>query len=151
MVPQNPILLRLQIKYPLLQIHSSGNGMVTLLFMKSLIRKKQEGGRMVSGKLTENGLLIKRLVLKKVGIFVSFAPSRNGSNFPNPEDGRNMQESTAKSRKRTFPYDGQEAEVLFPFEGSENPTNFKYENTYWLFINQRGPSRISSIFDDCFL
>lgn len=148
-VPQNPILLPtadpkstyLADPFP---VEWNGD---TFLFYEEFDKKKQKG-RIGCGKLTENGLVDQRVVLEEDWhLSYPFSCEQDGEHFLIPESADNGK--IYRYRATDFPYVWARGEVFFPFEGYD-PTIFKYENKYWLFINQRLHPRISP-FDELFL
>jgi len=149
MVPQNPILLPtsnpkstyLADPFP---VEWNGD---TFLFYEEFDKKKQKG-RIGCGKLTENGLVDQRLVLEEDWhLSYPFGTQQDGEHFLIPESAEHGK--IYRYRATDFPYEWARGEVFFPFEGYD-PTIFKYENKYWLFINQRRHPGISP-FDELFL
>jgi len=148
-VPKNPMLL------PVAEPKTSyladpfpvEYGGDTFLFYEDFDKKTQKG-RIGCGKLTETGLSNQKLVLEEDWhLSYPFSFEQGGEYFLIPESADNGK--IYRYRARNFPYEWEKGEVFFPFEGYD-PTILRYDNKYWLFINQRLHPGISP-FDELFL
>jgi hypothetical protein len=148
-VPKNPILL------PVAEPNTSyladpfpvEYGGDTFLFYEDFDKKTQKG-RIGCGKLTETGLSNQKLVLEEDWhLSYPFSFEQDGEHFLIPESADNGK--IYRYRAKNFPYEWEKGEVFFPFEGYD-PTILRYDNKYWLFINQRLHPGISP-FDELFL
>lgn len=148
-VPKNPILL--PVAEPITSyladpfpVEYRGD---TFLFYEDFDKKTQKG-RIGCGKLTETGLSNQKLVLEEDWhLSYPFSFEQDGEHFLIPESADKGR--IYRYRARNFPYEWEKGGVFFPFEGYD-PTILRYDNKYWLFINQRLHPGISP-FDELFL